>query len=272
MAKLAVQEQLLPGDNTAERVDHAAQLGFSGIEFAAERLDERLPDIAEALESAGVVASGLNMGRSDGCLSADVAIRQRAADALREALACAQDLEAEYVAFVPQCSASDLPDLTPVASVFDLQKELLIWLLHGFSDLAEIMDCQLALQPVNHYETNFITRLEQAAWFRRQVNDHPKITIAANLFHLALEERDLLESLRDHGDDISVVYLSEVNQRLPGCGLLPFAAIGDALQDMRYDGWLVLEADTSGRDPDANRETASELRDCVQFLRDSGLA
>lgn len=271
MPKLALQEHLLPGTTTAERVDQAARLGFNGIEFAAEKLDERLPDIAEALEGAGIAASGINMGRSDGCLSADMATRQRAADALREALTCAQDLEADYLTFVPQCSESDLPDLTPVASVFDLQRELLIWLLRGFSDLAEIMDCQLALQPVNHYETNFITRLDQAAWFRRKVDDHAKITIAANLYHLALEERDLLKSLREHVGDISVIYLSEVNRRLPGLGLLPFAAIGDSLRDMRYDGWLVLEADASGRDRDSKRHTVSELSDCLQFLREAGL-
>ena len=271
MPKLAIQEDLLPGNSAAERIHHAVQLGLQGIEFRADNLDERLPEIAEALEGSEIAACGINMGHSDGCLAADMQKRQLAADALREALTCALDLEAEYVTFVPQCSESDLPDLTPYASVFKLQTELLIWLLRGFSDLADVMDCKLALLPVNHYETGFINRLEQAAWFRRQVDDHPKITIAASLYHMALEERDLLESLRAHGDDISVIYLADNNRRLPGQGLLPFAAIGETLRSVNYRGWLVLEGDSSARDSDLARRTLAELSDCIQCLRDTGL-
>jgi len=271
MPKLSIQEGLLPGKTVEERLAAAGHLNIDAVEFPAADLDARLPRIAEALDANGIKASGINMGRQDGCLSADVARRAAAVDALREALTCAFDLEADYVTFVPQCGETDLPDLTPYASPMELQKELLIWLLRGVSDLADAMDVRLALQPLNHYETSFITRLDQAVHFRRQVDDHPKITVAANLYHMALEEDDLVAALRQHNDDISLVYLSENNRRLPGQGILPFSAIGEALTEMAFDGWLVLEGLEATDNPERARQSFQELPGSIQFLRGAGL-
>ncbi|MDE2820691.1 MAG: sugar phosphate isomerase/epimerase [Chloroflexota bacterium] len=271
MPKLSVQEGLLPGKTVEDRLAAAAQLNIDAVEFPAADLDARLPRIAEALDANGIKASGINMGRQDGCLSADPARRAGAVDALREALTCAFDLEADYVAFAPQCGESDLPDLSPYASPMELQKELLIWLLRGLSDLADAMDVRLALQPLNHYETAFITRLDQAAHVRRQVDDHPKITVAANLYHMALEEENLVTALREHSGDISVIYLSENNRRLPGQGILPFLAIGEALAEMAFDSWLVLEGAETTEDPERARQTFQDLSGSIRFLRGASL-
>lgn len=271
MSKLSIQEGMLPGKTVEERLAAARQLNIDAVEFPAADLDARLPRIAAALGAKGIRASGINMGRQDGCLSADPARRADAVDALREALTCACDLEADYVTFVPQCGESDLPDLSPHASAMELQRELLIWLLRGLSDLADAMDVRLALQPLNHYETAFITRLDQAAHFRRQVNDHPKITVAANLYHMALEEENLLTALRHHGGDISVIYLSENNRWLPGQGILPFKAIGETLDQIAFDGWLVLEGAATADSPERARRTFQDLPSSIQFLRGASL-
>ena len=271
MPRLAIQESLLPGNTVAERLDAARQLNIEAVEFGVADLDNRLPQIAEALEANGIRASGINMGRQNGCLSAEPARRADAVDAMREALACALDLEADYVTFAPQCSASDLPDLTPYASPMEIQKELLIWLLRSLSDLCDAMDVQLALQALNHYETSFITRLDQAAYLRRQVDNHAKITVAANLYHMALEEEELVAALREYTNDISVIYLSEHNGRLPGQGYLPFSAIGAALSEQAYAGWLVLAGAEAVSIPADARQIFQELPGCIQFLRGAGL-
>ena len=268
MPKLAVQESLLPGATVDQRLAGARELGFAGVEFAAANLDDRIDEIHAALTMHDLAAAGIHMGRADGWLAADMPTRDQAADSLRRALACALDLEAAYVSFAPQYGASDLPDLTPFASAMDLQKELLIWLLRGVSDLAQAMDAALALLPVNRYETAFLTSLEGAAYFRRQAGDHDKITIAANTFHMALEEENLLASLRAHHESISVIYLADSNRRLPGRGVLPFADIGETLRSIGYEGWLVLESVEAG----GGRVSRADLAECLEFLRRSNLA
>ena len=267
MTKLAICEALLPGETVHTRLALARELGFAGVEFAADQLDERIDAIDEALRAQSLAASGLNMGETDGWVSADRARRQSANDKLREALACALDLEADYVTFAPQHGASDMPDLTPLASPMDLQKELLIWLLRGFSDLADAMDARLALLPLNRRKTAFLTRLEQADLFCREVDNHPMITIAASTGDMALEEADLLGCLASHLERISVIYLSDLDMSLPGRGGLPFPEIGLALRKRDYRGWLVVD----GRRAGTEREGAAELAACLEFLRECGL-
>ena len=268
MTKLAIREALLPGETVHAQLALARELGFAGVEFAADQLEERIDAIDEALRAHGLVASGLHMGETDGWVSADRARRQSANDRLREALACALDLEAEYVTFAPQIGASDMPDLTPFASPMDLQKELLIWLLRGFSDLADAMDTKLALLPLNSGKTAFLTRLEQADLFCRAVDHHPKITIAASAGDMALEEADLIGCLEAHRERISVIYLADRGMRLPGSGGLPFSEIGRALRNWEYQGWLVVD----GRASKAGRQGSGELSACLEYLRDCGLA
>ena len=263
MTKLAIREALLPGKTVDERLALARELGFNGVEFAAAGLDARIDEIDEALRTQGLAASGLNLGETDGWVSADIGRRQRANDMLREALACALDLEADYVTFAPQLGAGDMPDLTPFASPLELQKELLIWLLRGFSDLADAMDAKLALLPLNRSKTAFLTRLEQAAAFCAAVDDHPMITIAASIGEMALEEAALLPCLEAHIDQISVIYLADRKQGLPGAGGLPFPEIGAALRKANYKGWLVVD----GRAADDERKHRAELAACVDFLR-----
>ena len=267
MRKLAIREALLPGETVRERLALARELGFSGVEFAADALDERIDAIDEALRAHDLVASGLHMGETDGWVSADIGRRQRANDMLREALACALDLEAEYVTFVPQYGASDMPDLTPFASPMELQKELLIWLLRGFSDLADAMDTKLALLPLNSGETAFLTRLEQANRFCRAVDDHPMITIAANTCEIALEEAEPLACLESHQRALSVIYLADSGDRLPGTGRLPFPQIGAALRGSDYTGWLVVAGGPTGEE----REHRAELASCLAYLQKCGL-
>lgn len=258
MQKLGIHEALLLGASADEKLAAAAELGFSGVEFPAQDLDERLPEIYDALQKHGLVASGVNMGAASGWLAADRGRRAEAADRLRRALTCALDLEAEYVTFVPHYGDSDLPDLTPFASPMELQKELLIWLLRGISDLADAMDAKLAIRPVNSGETSFVTCLGEAAYFRRQVDNHPNITLAANTRCLTLEEDDVSASLAAHSQALSVVYLLDDNRRLPGQGALPFASLANALQSSDFDGWLVLAGEC---------ESIAELSGCLDYLR-----
>ncbi|MYD10025.1 MAG: sugar phosphate isomerase/epimerase [Chloroflexi bacterium] len=258
MTKLAIQESLLPGAGAHERLAAAAELGFSGVEFAAAGLDERLDEIYDSLNAHGLAASGVNMGAASGWLAADRATRADAADSLRRALTCALDLEAEYVSFVPQIGESDLPDLTPFASPLELQKELFIWLLRGISDLADAMETKLAMLPLNRGENRFVTCLDDAAFFRRQVDDHPNITLAANTRCLALEEDDMAAALAAHCKALSAVYLVDDNGRLPGRGSLQFASLAGALRSADFTGWLVLAGECDG---------AADLSNCLDCLR-----
>lgn len=264
MPKIAIQEDMLPGRTIHERLSNAKRLGLSGVEFWADNLDQHIPEIVEALEDTGLSACGVNLGMSDGYLSADLATRETAIGKMRQAMANAVDLDAEYVSFVPHYGASDMPDLTPYSSKADLQKEMMIWLLRTVSDLAYAIGTTLVMQPINHYETDFMTTVAQAKYFRKKIKDHEHVKIAPNLFHMSLGEANLLDTLSTHGEDIGVLYLADSNRRLPGQGFLPWDTIGKTLKTINYDGWLVLECGRPGR----NHSNAYQYYDGMSACHD----
>lgn len=271
MPKLAIQEDMLPGRTIHERLSNAKRLNLSGVEFWADDVTERVPDIANALAEHGLSACGINLGRIDGYLSPDLQTRERAIGAMRQAMADAVDLNAEYVSFVPLFGTTSMPDLTPYRTPIDLEKEMMIWLLRTVSDLAYAIGTQLLMQPINHYESYFMNRIEQAKFFRHKIKDHEHVKIAANLFHMALEEENIHATLETHQEDLGVIYLADSNRRLPGQGLIPFEAFGNTLKTINYDGWLVLECGT----PQHNQATAYQYYDavpaCCELLKTCGV-
>ena len=271
MRKLAIQEDMLPGKSAHERLSNAKRLNLSGVEFWADGLTDRVPEIADALQQTGISACGVNLGRLDGYLSADWQTREDAISAMRQAMANAVDLEAKYVSFIPHYGAPDMPDLTPYHSPIDLEKEMMIWLLRTVSDLAYALGTQLLMQPINRYETHFMNRVEQARYFRKKVKDHPHIKIAPNLFHMALEEDDINTTLTAHKDDIGVIYLSDSNCRLPGQGLIAFDAIGETLKAMEYDGWLVLACGRPGQNHAMAYQYYDALPTCCEMLQKNSI-
>lgn len=269
--KFAIQEDMLPGRTLRTRLQNARALGFDGVEFWSEGLSARVPEVAEALADSGLSAAAVNMGRVDGFLYPDARQRDHAVSNMRQAMADALDIGAAGVTFVPHWGGNKQPDLTPFKTAIEIEYELMVWLLRGVSDLAYAIGVELYMQPVNRYETHFLNKVEQAINFRRQIKDHPHVKVAANLFHMALEEVHplacLRESLSAENNDIGHIYLADSNRRLPGQGLLDFDAIMQTLRDGGYQGWLTLECGAPGHNMEYANDFADKLPECLASLR-----
>lgn len=268
--QLAIQEDMLVGRSMAEKLANAAQLGFAGVEFWADGLTERVPEIAEALQETGMQAAAVNMGRHAGYLSPVLAERESAIGHLRQTMANALDLGAYHVVFVPAYGRSKMPDLTPYRSPAELDGEMLVWLLRTVSDLAYAIGVELDMQPVNRYESDFLNRLEQGAFFRQKIKDHPHVKLAASLFHMALEEGDVLACLRQHGQHLGYLHLSEQNGRLPGQGMLDFTLVIRILREIGYDGWLTYACGEPGNNARQASRFQADLPASVEMLRGAG--
>ncbi len=265
MLKLAIQEKLLPGQDIREKLTHAVQLGFTGVEFDADGLTARVPDIAEALVHTGIMTAAVHMGRRDGYLAPHLAEREQAIGALRQAMADAVDLGAGHVVFVPHYGPSRMPDLTPYRAPVELESEMMVWLLRTVSDLAYAIGVELDILPLSRDETYFINRLEQAALFRRKIKDHPHVKLAANCLYMALEEDDPAAALRAQVADLGYFQVADLHETLPAQQELDFAALADALHEASYTGWVTLAC---GRAEPARLQ--EELPASITFLRQAG--
>ncbi len=265
--RLAIQEDMLPGKTPLERFERAKALGFDGVEVWGRGLTERVPALAEAAEQTGVVISAVNHGRQGRLLDPDIDHREVALAEFRQSVVDGVDLGASGVILVPHFAEPTLPDLTPYKSVVQLEYEMLHNHLRTLSDYVYAIGIDLYIEPVNRYETHFINTLAEAAKVRRRIKDHPHIKLAADLFHMAMEETSIAGALREYGKDLGYVHLADSNRRLPGQGMTDFTAVGAALKEAGYDGWLALECGTPGQNAEFAAQYAAEMPACMTLLR-----
>ncbi|MBZ0275737.1 MAG: sugar phosphate isomerase/epimerase [Anaerolineae bacterium] len=266
----AIQEDMLPGTTVLEKFEHAQALGLDGIEFWGRGLTARVPEIAEAIERTGVVVSAVNHGRRGRLLSPDRTEREAALAELRQSIVDAVDIGAASVIAVPHFGPSIVPDLTPYKSVRQLEYELLHNHLRSLADYVYAIGVDLYLAPVNRYETAFLNTLADAAEVRRRVKNHPHIKIVAGLFHMALEETNLVGAVREFGADIGYVHLADSNRRLPGQGLVDFAGVAASLHEANYTGWVSFECGDPGSNQERARAYRESLPASIALLKQAG--
>jgi sugar phosphate isomerase/epimerase len=251
---IAVQFDLLPGENLDAKLAGAAALGLDGVEFPALELTENVPAIAAALERRGLRAAAINAGGSH-LLHPEFAERERAIIYLRQAMADALDLGARGIVLTPHLPTTPpLPDLHPYKSALELEAELLVTQLRAtLVDLAYAMGAELYLLPQDREHTHLLQRLGHAALILRKNNNHPHLKIAAGLHYVVREEDDFAAALAQHADRIGYA-------QTPTAGDNSLCAGICALRDTGYDGWLTLCRDNRNGGED-------ELPAAVDWLR-----
>jgi len=266
----AIQEDMLAGRTPMQQFQAAQALGIAGVEVWAAGLHERVMPLAEAMQETGVKIAAVNMGRLTGYISPHRIEREQAIERLRVAMGDAADLATQSVIVTPHFGPSLLPDLTPFRTTPQLEGEMFVWFLRVVNDLATAMGVVLCIQPVNRYESDFFNTVTEAGQFCQQINDHPGVGIAPHLFHMAMEDFDLYQSLLSNAARIKHITLSDSNRRLPGRGLIDFGRVANILKQMNYTGWLSLTTGKAGE----NREWANTIRGALPgvlaFLQEKG--
>lgn len=269
--RFAIQEDMLPGKTALERFQNARALGFTGVEVWGKGLTPRVPEIAEAIEQTGVVVSAVNHGRQGRLLDPDRDEREQALAEFRQSVVDGVDLGASGVILVPHFDEPTLPDLTPYKSVVQLEYEMLHNHLRTLSDYVYAIGIDLYIEPINRYETHFLNTLADAIKVRRKIKDHPHVKLNADVFHMAMEERNSLQALREYAADIGHIHLSDSNRRLPGQGMIDFAAIAAVLKETGYSGWLALECGNPGHNTEYASQFMADLPASLEYLRQAGL-
>ena len=269
--RLAIQEDMLPGKTPLERFEAARSLGIQGIEVWGRVLTPRVPELAEAIQKTGVRISAVNHGHQSRLIDPDRTEREKALAELRRSVVDGVDLGATGVIVVPHFGEPTMPDLTPYKSQVQLEYEMLHNHLRTLSDYVYAIGIDLYIEPVNQSETHFINTIADAIRVRRKIKDHPHIKIAADLYHMALEETDLPQVLREYVADIGYIHLADNNRQLPGQGTTDFAAIGAALKEAGYDGWVALECGHPGENAPHAAQFAADLPATLDRLRQAGI-
>lgn len=96
------------------------------------------------------------------------------------------------------------------------------------------------IEVLNRFEHYMLNTLNEAINYIKLL-DSPNIKILADIFHLNIEEDDMINSIKEAKDYIGYVHLGECNRNLPGRGRMNWDSVAKVLSDINYDGCIVIE-------------------------------
>lgn len=163
----------------------------------------------------------------------------------RKALALAARLGAQYVVF-GSSGAKNVPEGFPM----DQALEQIVQTLQMAGDVAKTHSITIAIEPLNHTESNCIITLQDGLDLMQRVN-HPQVRMLVDYYHFALEgEPNSL--LLQAGDAIVHMHLAQLAGReIP---LTPQPELCDFLQTVQaagYNGGISLEGFAGIKSPEA---------------------
>jgi sugar phosphate isomerase/epimerase len=259
--KLAAQENLVPGSTFAEQLANLRAYGYDGVELNGRELRSRLPEIKAALADAPVRASTICGGLPNAFTSPDAKLRQESISAARNLLRCAAEVGARGIVFVPRFNRTEgVPDLSPLYSVDQLQRDLLVAVLRPLAREAADLGVCLILEPLNRYEARFPKDLAEGVSICQEVAS-PGLRLMGDFFHMSIEEADIAASLQAAREYLVHIHLADSNRLVPGRGHTQFVEAFRALHEMGFDGFGALEC----RVPEPREQV---LRQTAQFLRE----
>ena len=106
---------------------------------------------------------------------------------------------------------------------------------------AEQVGVTLGLESLNRFECYLLNTPADAARFVKDVN-HPNCRMMYDTFHSHIEEKNTAEAIRGCADVLAHVHISENDRSTPGKGNVRWDENFDTLQEVGYDGWLMIEA------------------------------
>jgi sugar phosphate isomerase/epimerase len=256
--RLALREDMTPGETLPEQLAWLDRIGFEAIELHGTSLDLPPQELRTIFADSPVKVA--NIAGSGALLDPDPRERTAGKELTKERLHLAGMLGAVGVLVVPQFGRTPaLPDLSPYKTAVELERELFVEQLKELAPAAAQSGVPIFLEPLNRYEQHLVNRLLQGVAFCEQVGS--EIRIMADFFHMNIEEADIAESIRAAGPHIVYVHVADSNRLQPGKGHLDFRPGFAALKEVGYDGYLGVECRVEGPYEESLAESAVLLRE-----------
>ncbi len=213
--------------------------GFDGVEIPTfgpdepryKKLGAKLKDLGLECTTCAIVSKETNP------LDADPAVRRAAVDFLKGMI--------DHNVMVGSKLMMG-PYSSPVGGLVgrgrtDDEWKRAVDVFRAVAPYAQQAGVRMALEYLNRFEHYFINDTESAARFVDEVN-HPIFQLHYDTFHANIEEKKIAAAIRAGGKRIMHVHISENDRSTPGEGHVQWDETFQTLAEVRYDGWLMIEA------------------------------
>lgn len=263
--KLSCQEGLIPGESFAEKLRNLEKYGFEGVELNGGKLNDPsgFAERKAALADSPVKASSICGGHPAELVHASRDRRMAAADALKRHLDYAAELGAVGPITVPIFNNNDrIPDLSPWKTRAELEREVLLAMLHTLVPHAEQVGATILLEPLNRYESNALPRQKDGAAVVHAINSRA-VRLMSDTFHMHIEEPNSAKTLVEVGDAIGHVHLADNTRLEPGSGDIDFRSIFASLKQIGFGGYMAFECGLSGPADEVLPRSVAYLREAM---------
>lgn len=217
-------------------IERAAAAGITALEIAGEPERHVPSNVAPMLRAAGMRCFGgvtlMMEGRS--LITRDEGRRRSSIQYVKDCVSLVGDLGGEELSVVPGTVGQVVAEGRP--------EDEWRWAIDSVSECVEharTLGVTIAIEPINRFETYFINRADQALALAEAVG--PDCGVCLDLFHMNMEEEDVLGALRRAGPRLADVHVADNNRMAPGMGTLDWGSIIATLREIGYDGPLSIE-------------------------------
>jgi D-psicose/D-tagatose/L-ribulose 3-epimerase len=217
------------------------KLGFEGVELMGDLALYRPEEAEQVLSEHGLAVFSLTPENVD-LAHPDPAVRGAAVDYYFRLLDFAAALGQPIVSchgFVGRFRALETQDR---------EWDLFVSAVRQVAARAQTLDLRVVMEVLNRYEAHLVNTAAQALEFVTEVgSDHVGILLDA--YHMNIEEASPAGALRETGDRLWLYHAADSNRQGLGRGHTDFGSQLAALNEIDYDGPIILECPAPGPDP-----------------------
>ena len=115
--------------------------------------------------------------------------------------------------------------------------------LHAVGDYAKQAGIVLTLEALNRFECYLCNTMTQLSDLVRRA-DHPNVQAMFDTHHANMEEKRFPDAIRTIAPYLAHVHISENDRGTPGDGHIPWDDTFRTLAEVKYNGWMTIEAFT----------------------------
>lgn len=219
--------------------EQAKSWGFAGVEISTHLFNQIAPDTVQDYRDRYGLDITLCTSMPNGLSLAahDQQIRDQSIAYIQKA-----------IAFCEACGITKLsgPLIHPVGYLtgYPPQESEKNFLIDSLAQVAESLSptkIKLALEPLNRFQGYILNTVEQGVEILETIGS-PQLGLLLDLFHMNIEEKDVLSAFRLAGDRCFHIHVSACDRGTPGTDTFPWQQWFETLRELNYQDWVVIES------------------------------
>ncbi len=168
--------------------------------------------------------------------SVDESTRRAGVEYLKRCAETAQRIGSPVLGGLPHVPWLDFPEVDD----FRPYRDRCAQSLREVAATADDLGINVTLEIINRFETYIFNTVGEGLTLLEQI-DHSAIRLQLDTYHMNMEEDNIAAAIRQAGSSIGHFHCAASNRKLPGQGHLNWTEIRQALDEVDYQGGIIIE-------------------------------